>query len=143
MTPVLRRTSHVIRTRRKLLRLVAHEARLQGPYLPLDLLQPIQSVAKTKRWNVCEPPRVDEEVEEHDAREAGEGHIGHPRRGIRLQKAPADDPCKDSRHDVYAQEMPPTCHRETSPPRSGTVNREPWGRQARRGALACRPPNAE
>src|SRR5438046_733925 len=77
------------------------------------------------------------------AREAGEGHIGHPRWGIRLQKAPADDPCKDSRHDVYAQEMPPTCHRETSPPRSGTVNREPWGRQARRGALACRPPNAE
>src|SRR5207247_11171842 len=89
MTPVLLRTSHFIRPRRELLRLVAHEARLQVPYLPLDLLQPIQSVAKTKRWNVCEPPRVDEEVEEHDAREAGEGHIGHPQWGIRLQKAPA------------------------------------------------------
>src|SRR5881396_1298686 len=116
MTPVLRRTSHLIRPRRELLRLVAQEARLQGPYLPLDLLQPIQSVAKPKGWNVREPPRVDEEVEEHDAREAGEGHIGHPRWGIRLQEAPGDDPCKDSRHDVYAQKMPQTCHPETSPP---------------------------
>src|SRR6266566_1913559 len=119
VTPVLRRTGHFIRSRRERLRLVAQEVRLQVLYLPLDLFQPIQSVAKPKGWNVREPPRVDEEVEEHDAREAGEGHIGHPRWGIRLQKAPADDPCKDSSHDVYAQEMPPTCHRETSPPRSG------------------------